>query len=99
MDLKQLRQFTTQINEIAAKHGISRVYIFGSFARGENSFQSDLDLLVEMKKGASLFGMAGFGYEIEKLLGLSVDVVPISTLQTINDQNFVSNITKEAISL
>jgi predicted nucleotidyltransferase len=73
--------------------------VFGSIVRGENTSQSDVDLLVEMQEGVSLFGLAGFGYETEKLLGVPVDVVPLSVLPQVKDQQFVSNIQKEAVAL
>ncbi len=97
MNLDQVRQFSPQIKQIAKKHGIARVFVFGSVARGESTPQSDLDLLVEMQEGASLFGMAGFGYETEKLLKISVDVVPLSILIQLDDQAFAKNIQREAI--
>jgi uncharacterized protein len=99
MNLDQIRKFTPQIKQIAKKHGISRVFVFGSVARGESTIQSDVDLLVEMREGTSLFSMAGFGYETEKLLNISVDVVPLSVLIQLGDQRFISNIQKEAIAL
>lgn len=99
MNLDQIRQFSPQIRQIAKKHGIIRVFVFGSVARGESTPQSDLDLLVEMQEGASLFGMAGFGYETEKLLKISVDVVPLSILIQLNDQTFAKNVQREAIAI
>lgn len=73
--------------------------MFGSIARGENTYQSDVDLLVEMEEGVSLFSVAGFSYETEKLLGVPVDVVPLSVLPQVEDQQFVLNIQREAIAL
>jgi predicted nucleotidyltransferase len=73
--------------------------VFGSIARGENTYQSDVDLLVEMEEGVSLFSVAGFSYETEKLLGVPVDVVPLSVLPQVEDQQFVLNIQREAIAL
>jgi predicted nucleotidyltransferase len=99
MNLEQVRQFSPQIKQIAKKLGITRVFVFGSVARGESATQSDLDLLVEMQEGASLFGEAGFGYETEKLLKISVDVVPKSVLIQLKDKNFMSVVQKEAIAL
>jgi hypothetical protein len=52
-----------------------------------------------MQEGASLFGVAGFSYETEKLLGVPVDVVPLSALPQVKDQEFAINIQREAISL
>jgi predicted nucleotidyltransferase len=74
-------------------------YSFGSVARGESTAQSDVDLLVEMETGASLFGVAGFNFEIEKLPGVQVDVVPMSVLPQVGDLEFVKRIQKEAVSL
>ncbi|OJX38863.1 MAG: hypothetical protein BGO78_11620 [Chloroflexi bacterium 44-23] len=99
MNFDQIRQFAPQLFKIAQKYGILKIYVFGSIARGNSTLQSDVDFLVEMQEGRSLFGIAGFGYEAEKLLGIRVDVVPLSTLVHINDQEFVVNIQKEAIAL
>ncbi len=99
MNLDEIQHIAPEIIRIAQKYGISKIFVFGSVARGNATRRSDVDLLVEMDEGASLFGMAGFGYEVEKLLGLQVDVVPISVLPQIKDRQFVENIQKEAVAL
>jgi len=60
MNFEQVRQFSPQLIQIARKYGISAIYVFGSVARGENTAHSNVDFLVEMQEGASLFGVAGF---------------------------------------
>lgn len=99
MNFNQIQQFAPQLIKIAQKHGISKIYVFGSNARGNSAPRSDVDFLVEMQEGGSMFGIAGFGYEAEKLLGIPVDDVPLSTLSQVSDQDFVINIQKEAIAL
>lgn len=99
MDYSSLHKFSPQIKKIAEKHGILKVYVFGSTARGEASAQSDIDFLVEMQEGVSLFGIGGFSYETEKLLGVRVDVVPFSALPQVRDRAFVKNIQEDAIAL
>lgn len=99
MNLESLRRYSSQLNAIAQKHGISKLYVFGSVARGEATPKSDVDFLLEMQPDASLFGAAGFSYEAEKLLKMKVDIVPISTLQEVKDRNFVNNIQREAVAL
>ena len=99
MNFDQIRQFAPQLLKIAQKFGITHLYVFGSVARGETTSQSDVDFLVEMQDGASLFGAAGFCYESEHLLGVPVDVVPLSTLSQITDREFVTNIQREAVPL
>ncbi len=99
MDLTQIRYLSPQIQQIARRHNISRLFVFGSVARGESTEHSDVDFLVEIQENASLFDVAGFSYEIEKLLGLSVDVVPASLLPMVADQSFVNKIKEEAVLL
>jgi uncharacterized protein len=99
MNLLSLREIAPQLNQIAQKHGIIRLYVFGSVARGDATSKSDVDFLVEMKPQASLFGAAGFGYEAEQLLNTRVDVVPISVLSSIEDKQFVSSICNDANAL
>jgi len=99
MNFDQIRQFSPQLIKIAKKHGIKNIYVFGSVARGDNTPQSDVDFLIEMEEGASLFGVAGFSYESEELLGVPVDVIPLSALPQVKDQKFVRNIKKEAVPL
>lgn len=64
-----------EILRIAAKHGAYNVRVFGSVARGEAGPESDVDLLVEMEEGRSLFDLVGLWQELEDLLGRKVDVV------------------------
>lgn len=99
MTFEQLRRLAPQVLQIARKYGIAKVYVFGSVARGDSTEQSDVDFLVEMQESASLFGVGGFQYETEKLLGYPVDVVPVSVLAQVEDTIFVSNVRREAVSL
>jgi predicted nucleotidyltransferase len=70
-----LKSRREEILKIAAKHGARNVRVFGSVARGEADFQSDIDLLVEFKRGTTLLGHAALVQELEDLLGVKVDVV------------------------
>ena len=99
MNFDQIQKLAPQLIQIDQKHVIAKIYVFGSMARGNSTPKSDVDFLVEMQAGASLFGVAGFGYEAEKLLGIPVDVVPLSTLPQVEDREFVMNIKKDAIAL
>ncbi len=64
-----------EILHIARSHGARNVRVFGSVARGEDDAQSDIDLLVELAPGRSLFDLGGIQFELETLLGRNVDVV------------------------
>lgn len=49
--------------------------VFGSVARGDDDEESDIDLLVEMDPGRSLFDLGGLNAELEALLERRVDLV------------------------
>jgi len=63
------------ITRIAGRHGVIRVRIFGSVARGEATPESDIDLLIETGAETSLWFPAGLILDLEQLLGRRVEVV------------------------
>jgi predicted nucleotidyltransferase len=67
--LDQVRAMRPAILELATKHGMRRVRIFGSVARGEETEASDLDVLVDVEAGRSLLDLAGFELDLEDLVG------------------------------
>jgi predicted nucleotidyltransferase len=75
--LKERRQ---EILHIAARHGAYNVRVFGSTASGESGPDSDVDFLVDMEPGRSLFDMGGLLVELQDLLGRQVDVVTEQSL-------------------
>lgn len=64
-----------EIQALAARHGAHKVRVFGSVARTEATVDSDVDFLVQMEPGRSLFDLVALTYDLEKLLGCAVDVV------------------------
>jgi uncharacterized protein len=64
-----------EILAVAACHGATNVRVFGSVARGDDHSGSDVDLLVDMEPGHSLFDLGGLLIDLQRLLGLDVDVV------------------------
>ena len=52
-----------------------RVGIFGSFARNENTIDSDLDILVQFKQTINLLDLIGLEMELSEQLGIKVDLV------------------------
>jgi hypothetical protein len=73
--LVALRAKREAILQLARQHGIRRVRIFGSVARGEDRPESDVDVLVEVERGRSFLDLIGFELDLEQLLGCKVDVV------------------------
>ncbi|AEF95421.1 DNA polymerase beta domain protein region [Desulfotomaculum nigrificans CO-1-SRB] len=62
---------------ILKNYGVNRAYLFGSFARGEQTEDSDIDLLVEYAPGVSksIFKVVELKYELEEALQRKVDIV------------------------
>ncbi|MEM9539534.1 MAG: nucleotidyltransferase family protein [Cyanobacteria bacterium P01_E01_bin.42] len=77
MKLKQrVREKREAIAEIAAKHGAFNVRIFGSVARGEETENSDIDLLIDydLAKTSPWFP-GGLLMDLQDLLQCKVDIV------------------------
>ena len=70
-----LKQKHAEILRIAGRYGAHNVRVFGSVARAEADEHSDIDFLVEMEPGRSLFDLGGMQSELETALGRPVDVV------------------------
>lgn len=68
------------MRRIAASHGADNVRVFGSVRRGEQAPSSDLDLLVDMAEGRSLFDLIALSNDLEESLGVEVDVVTEASL-------------------
>lgn len=75
----KLREFPAdrreEILRTAERYGARNVRIFGSVARAEAGHDSDVDVLVDLEPGRSLFDLGGLLMELQDLLGCRVDVV------------------------
>jgi hypothetical protein len=90
-----LKEKREEILAIAAKHGAYNVRVFGSVARGEATDKSDVDFLVEIEQGRTLFDRIALMQELEDFLGRKVDVAKPENLHSyIRDR-----VLQEAISL
>lgn len=74
-----LAEHADDIIAAAARRGLTDVRVFGSIARGEDGYDSDIDLLVTVGPDADLFDIALFGDEVRRLTGFPVDVVSDSS--------------------
>lgn len=70
-----LLQHRDAVCRAAGRYRVSNPRVFGSVLRGEDTDDSDLDLLVDPLPGATLFDLGGLQDELEQLLGLQVDVL------------------------
>ena len=68
------------IRRIAESHRVRNVRVFGSASRGTDTEASDLDLLVEPTEKTTLLDLAAITMELQKLLGVDVDVLTPNSL-------------------
>ena len=60
--------------ELKRRYPIREIGVFGSYARGEETPDSDLDLLVDLGPGLTLIDLAGLELELSDRLGLPVEL-------------------------
>ena len=81
-DLKEVMEILNYLKPyLKEKYKVEILGIFGSFVRGEAKETSDIDILVEFEKGATLFELVGLSLFLEEKLGRKVDVVPKRALR------------------
>ncbi len=66
---------------ITKQYRVEGLALFGSWARGEASDKSDIDILVDFLPGADLLDLSGLKIYLEDVFGRTVDVVPKRALR------------------
>lgn len=77
-DIPTIRELVTPI---ARSYGVKRLYLFGSYAKGNADENSDIDLLVEKGKPMSLLKLSGMRQSVQEVLKLSVDLVTTTGIE------------------
>ncbi|MDK2782003.1 MAG: uncharacterized protein PWR13_1031 [Archaeoglobi archaeon] len=62
-------------NEIKREFKAEVIGVFGSYVRGEEKPESDIDILVRFMEGATIFDLVGLAEFLEEKLGIKADVV------------------------
>jgi predicted nucleotidyltransferase len=76
MSVYSIEQIRERVAPVARGHGVKRVMLFGSYARGEATESSDVDLHVWCKHSLkSLWDLGGFYADLEDALEKKVDIV------------------------
>jgi uncharacterized protein len=74
-----LEKLKPKIIRILKKRGIKKAGVFGSFARGDEKKNSDIDILIEPTPGMGL-EFFGLNLELEKELGMKVDLITYNSI-------------------
>ncbi len=90
--LKVLKEHKNEIE----KFGVKKIGIFGSFARNDSSEDSDIDFVVEFKKGEGTFKNFGDLVEyLEELFGRPVDILTPMGIESISIDEVRDSIKRE----
>jgi len=82
---------------IAKQHGVQTIFLFGSYARGDATSTSDIDLCIDSSNLKSLFALGGFYADLEDALNKSIDIVTESSLKYNTDIYFLDNLRKDRL--
>lgn len=82
-------------DELHFRYKARVIGVFGSYARGEQETDSDLDVLAEFDSNASLFELGGAQVMLSELLDLKVDIIPVEDIRP----ELKANIESEAIAV
>ena len=90
-----LNKIKSKALPVLKKEGVTRAALFGSYVRGEERKDSDIDMLVEPPKDMGLFGFVGLQHKLEKALGKKVDLGEYSAIKPL----LKSSILREAVQI
>lgn len=76
-----IAQIKSKILPILKQAGVKKSSLFGSYVRGEARKGSDIDILVELPKGISLFDFVDLQLKLENVLGKKVDLGEYTTIK------------------
>lgn len=94
-EINSILRHRDEVMRLAKEHGASRVRVFGSVARGQETSTSDVDVLVALEPGRSLLDLVSLRNALEELLGCRVDVVTEGGLSP----HLADTILREAVPL
>ena len=80
-DIYEISELQMIIRPILQNYGISRAYLFGSYARGEATGNSDIDLRIDSDNIKSMFTLVALYEELTEALKKPVDLVTTNALE------------------
>jgi predicted nucleotidyltransferase len=75
---------------VLKRHNVTRAGIFGSYSRGDMKKNSDVDILVEIKKRITLLDFVDLKLDLERCLSKKVDLVEYSAIKPSLKQRILS---------
>jgi predicted nucleotidyltransferase len=88
-----IEEISKIVEPVARSYGAERLSIFGSYARGEATSNSDIDFLLVKGKIDDFFVLSAFSRELQERFSASIDVLTTGALS----DDFLTRIRKEEI--
>lgn len=77
---QKLEEIKRKVVPILMEEGVVRSSIFGSYVRGDNTEESDIDVLVELPKGKSLLDLVRLQRKLGNILAKKVDLLTYNSI-------------------
>ena len=91
-DVLSLDDIAVKVGPVARRYGVSKVYVYGSYARGEADRDSDIDLCIESGYINNYFELGHFETDLEVILGKDVDITTTGA-----SKEFIDSIRKDMV--
>lgn len=77
---RQIEQIKKKVIPILKQAGVKRSSLFGSYVRGDNKQNSDIDILVDLPDGKSLLDLVRLQRQLSDKLGKKVDLITYNSV-------------------
>ena len=95
--LYSIEEIMKIVAPIATQHGLSRVFLFGSYAKGLATENSDIDLCVDAANLKGMFALGGLYTDLQEALQKRLDLITLQSLRYNSDTRFIANLKKEQV--
>lgn len=86
-----IQELNVIIEPLLREEGVVKAAIFGSFARGEQKANSDIDILVQLQTGKSLLDLIRLENKLKEKLGRDVDVITYGSIHPLLKDSILSS--------
>ncbi|HLD57309.1 MAG TPA: nucleotidyltransferase family protein [archaeon] len=86
---KKIEGLKTKVLPVLKQHGVVKAGLFGSIVRNEETEGSDIDILVQFRKGKTLLDLIGLERELKTVLGREVDIVTYNSINHLLKQRIL----------
>ncbi len=88
---EEIKKIKIEIAPILKKHQVKKASVFGSYARGENTKNSDIDMLVELKRDKTMIDLINLEMDIEKKTKRKIDLITFKSINPLIKKNILKD--------